>query len=155
MQVQDVMTKTVKVIDSTATLLEAAEMMRDEEIGALPVANAGRPIGMLTDRDIVVRALASYKDPSQTRVRDIITPRLTTIYADQDISEAAALMAHQQIRRLLVLDHDQAPVGILSLGDISLSEAGQLESAATASSQALKGVSEPKRDDPTERRSKP
>jgi CBS domain-containing protein len=154
MQVQDVMTKTVKVIDSTATLLEAAEIMRDEEIGALPVANAGRPIGMLTDRDIVVRALASYKDPSQTRVRDIITPRLTTIYADQDISEAAALMAHQQIRRLLVLDHDQAPVGILSLGDISLSEADKL-SAASASGQALKGVSEPTRDDPTERRSKP
>jgi CBS domain-containing protein len=154
MQVQEVMTKTVKVIDSTATLLEAAEMMRDEEIGALPVANAGRPIGMLTDRDIVVRALASYKDPGQTRVRDIITPRLTTIYADQDISEAAALMAHQQIRRLLVVDHDQAPVGILSLGDISLSEADELRSAS-ASSQALKGVSEPKREDPTERLSKP
>jgi CBS domain-containing protein len=81
MQVQELMTPSVKTIDSTATVLEAAELMRDQDIGALPVADAGRPIGMLTDRDIVVRALADYRDPSQTRVREIITPRLSTVYA--------------------------------------------------------------------------
>lgn len=118
MQVQELMTKNVKVIDSTATLHEAAEMMRDADIGVLPVADGGRPIGMLTDRDIVVRALADWKDPAQTRVRDVITPRVRTIYADRDVSEAAELMAKEQIRRLLVLDHQQVPVGILSLGDI-------------------------------------
>jgi CBS domain-containing protein len=144
------MTRNVKVIDSTATLLEAAELMRDSDIGALPVADAGRPIGMLTDRDIVVRALADYKDPNRTRVRDIITPRLSTIYADQDISEAAELMAKQQVRRLLVLDHDKAPVGILSLGDI-----GKSESTASAGAEALRGVSEPHREYEAQRGSKP
>jgi CBS domain-containing protein len=144
------MTRNVKVIDSTATLLEAAELMRDADIGALPVADAGRPIGMLTDRDIVVRALADYKDPNQTRVRDIITPRLSTIYADQDISEAAELMAKQQVRRLLVLDHDKAPVGILSLGDI-----GKADSAASEGAHALHGVSEPHREYEAQRGSKP
>jgi CBS domain-containing protein len=118
MQVREVMSKQVMMIDSTATLLEAAELMRDNDLGALPVADANRPIGMVTDRDIVVRALADYKDPSQTRVREIITPRLTTIYEDQDCTEAADLMAEQQVRRLLVLDHRQNPVGVLSMGDI-------------------------------------
>lgn len=148
MQVQDVMTKNVKVIDATATLLEAAEMMRDQDIGALPVANAGRPIGMLTDRDIVVRALADYKDPNQTRVRDIVTPRLRTVYADQDVSEAAEIMSREQIRRLLVIDHDQAPVGILSLGDIG-------KAATGSSAEALRGVSEPHRENQAHRATKP
>jgi CBS domain-containing protein len=150
MQVHELMTKNVKVIDSTATLLEAAEMMRDADIGALPVADAGRPIGMVTDRDIVVRALAEYKDPAQTPVRDVITPRLSTIYADRDISEAAALMAKEQVRRLLVLDHHQAPVGILSLGDIGRSESGSL------GARALQGVSAPEHEHAwQERRDKP
>lgn len=148
MQVQELMTKNVKVIDSTATLHEAAEMMRDADIGVLPVADAGRPIGMLTDRDIVVRALADYKDPAQTRVRDVITPRVRTIYADRDVNEAAELMAKEQIRRLLVLDHHQVPVGILSLGDL-----GRGDSASTQAAHALHGVSEPDR--PQERSSKP
>ena len=151
MQVHELMTRNVKVIDSTATLLEAAEMMRDEDIGALPVADAGRPIGMVTDRDIVVRALAEYKDPAQTPVRDVITPRLSTIYADRDISEAAALMAKEQVRRLLVLDHHQDPVGILSLGDI-----GRSEASSSVGAKALQGVSEPEHEHAwQERRSKP
>lgn len=148
MQVQELMTKNVKVIDSTATLQEAAEMMRDSDIGALPVADGGRPIGMLTDRDIVVRAIADLKDPAQTRVRDVITPRLRTIYADRDISEAAELMAKEQIRRLLVIDRQQSPVGILSLGDI-----GRESAAMNGAAKALQGVSEPGR--PPQRSSKP
>lgn len=140
MQVQELMTRNVKVIDSTATLYEAAEMMRDSDIGAIPVADGGRPIGMLTDRDIVVRAIADQKDPAQTRVRDVITPRLQTIYADRDISEAAELMAKEQIRRLLVLDRQQAPVGILSLGDI-----GRESSNMKGAAKALEGVSQPSR----------
>jgi CBS domain-containing protein len=150
MQVQEVMSRGVKVIDSTATLLEAAEMMRDQDVGALPVGDAGRPTGMLTDRDIVVRALAENKDPAQTRVREIITPRLATIYEDQDVSEAAALMAKEQVRRLLVLDHNKAPVGILSLGDI-----GKNDSTPSTGAKALRGVSEPHREMEAQRGSKP
>lgn len=138
MIVQELMTKNVKVIDSSATLMEAAEIMRDEDIGALPVADAGRPIGMVTDRDIVVRAIAEAKDPAQTRVRDVITPRLTTIFADRDVREAADLMAKDQVRRLLVVDHQQTPVGILSLGDIVRGD-----TASDASADALQGVSAP------------
>jgi CBS domain-containing protein len=140
MQVRELMTKNVKVIDSTATLNEAAEMMRDADIGVLPVADAGRPIGMLTDRDIVVRALADYKDPAQTRVRDVITPRVRTIYADREVKEAAELMAKEQLRRLLVIDQQQVPIGILSLGDIARDD-----SATSEGARALQGVSEPDR----------
>jgi CBS domain-containing protein len=150
MQVHEVMSRNVKVIDSTATLLEAAEMMRDQDIGAIPVADANRPIGMLTDRDIVVRALADYRDPNQTRVRDIITPRLSTIYEDQDIAEAAALMAKDQVRRLLVIDHQQAPVGILSMGDLGKNDTGSAPAAA-----ALRGVAEPHRELEAQRGTKP
>jgi CBS domain-containing protein len=150
MQVREVMSRNVKVIDSTATLLEAAEMMRDQDIGAIPVADANRPIGMLTDRDIVVRALADYRDPNQTRVRDIITPRLSTVYEDQDVQEAAALMAKDQVRRLLVIDHQQAPVGILSMGDLGKSDTGSGSAA-----DALKGVSEPHRELEAQRGTKP
>ncbi|HMA95539.1 MAG TPA: CBS domain-containing protein [Polyangiaceae bacterium] len=137
MQVHEIMTKNVKVIDSSATLVEAAEVMRDEDVGALPVGEGGRPIGMLTDRDIVVRALAEYKDPAHTTVREVITPRVTTIYADRDVNEAAELMAKDQVRRLLVIDHRQSPIGILSLGDI-----GRSEHASQAGAHALKGVSD-------------
>jgi CBS domain-containing protein len=150
MQVRDVMSKNVKVLDSTATLLEAAEIMRDQDIGAIPVADANRPIGMLTDRDIVVRALADYRDPSQTRVRDIISPRLSTIYDDQDIKDAAALMAKDQVRRLLVIDHQQSPVGILSMGDL-----GKNDSGSGAAAAALRGVSDPHRELEAQRGTKP
>ncbi len=128
-QVQQLMSKNIKMIDPSATLVQAAEIMRDNDVGALPVGDGERPIGMLTDRDIVVRALAEYKDPAQTTVREVITPRLSTIQADKDVSEAAELMAKDQVRRLLVLDHMQAPVGIISLGDIGRS---QLASSAGA-----------------------
>src|SRR4051812_22621527 len=137
MQVQELMTRNLKVIESGATLLDAAEIMRDEDIGALPVTEGGRPIGMLTDRDIVVRAVADQKDPAQVFVREVITPRLSTIYADQDVADAARLMAVDQVRRLLVLDHQQNPVGIVSLGDIGRSQ------AVGEGTQALSGVSQP------------
>ena len=124
--------------------------MRDQDLGALPVADAGRAIGMLTDRDIVVRAIAEAKDPAQTRVREVITPRLTTIFADRDVREAADLMAKDQVRRLLVIDHQQMPVGILSLGDIARSNA-----VADSGAQALQGVSEPEHDHAWQQSSKP
>lgn len=156
MQVRELMTKTVKLIDETATLQEAAEMMRDNDIGILPVAEAGRPIGMVTDRDIVVRALAENKDPAETRVREIITPRLCTVYEDIDVTQAAELMAREQVRRLLVLDHDQLPVGIVSLGDLATAQADGSSAPATADAAlALKGVSQPERSPSTFKSSHP
>jgi CBS domain-containing protein len=150
MQVQELMSRNVQMIESSATLQEAAEMMRTSEVGALPVAEGGRPIGMLTDRDIVVRAIAELKDPTQTLVREVITPRLSIVYADQDVREAAELMAKDQIRRLLVVDAQQAPIGILSLGDI-----GRSTAASDAGAQALQGISEPEHQHAWQQSSKP
>jgi CBS domain-containing protein len=137
MQVRELMTKVVTMIDSSATLVEAAELMREEDVGVLPVGDSGRPIGMLTDRDIVIRALADDKDPANTSVREVLTPRVTTIYEDRDVGEAAELMAKDQVRRLLVVDHQQNPVGIISLGDL-----GRSDVASTEGVHALKGVTD-------------
>jgi CBS domain-containing protein len=141
MQVSQLMTTPVLSVESSATLVEAAGMMRDADTGALPVLEGGRPIGMLTDRDIVVRAIAAEKDPIQTTVREVITPRVTTIYDDQEVEEAAKLMADDQVRRLLVISRDQRPLGVLSLGDLARSESAQREGA-----KALQGTSESEHD---------
>ncbi len=150
MQVQELMSKNVKLIEGTASLLEAAEVMRDQDVGVLPVSDGGRTIGMLTDRDIVVRALADYKDPAQTQVREVITPRVSTVYFDQDVSEAAELMAKDQVRRLLVLDRQQKPVGILSLGDVGKHDGTNGEGA-----EALRGVSQPEHQHAWQQSTKP
>lgn len=150
MQVQELMSKNVKLIEGTASLLEAAEVMRDQDVGVLPVSDGGRTIGMLTDRDIVVRALADYKDPAQTQVREVITPRVSTVYFDQDVSDAAELMAKDQVRRLLVLDRQQKPVGILSLGDVGKHDGTNGEGA-----EALRGVSQPEHQHTWQQSTKP
>jgi CBS domain-containing protein len=139
MQVKELMTKSVKTIEAGATLQEAAQMMRELDVGVLPVSNGGKPTGMLTDRDIVVRALADSRDPTQTCVQDIITPRVCSILEDRDVQEAAELMAKEQVRRLLVVDEQRRAVGILSLGDLSRG------SAETAAETAMEGVVRPTR----------
>lgn len=150
MQVHELMTKDLKLIESTASLLEAAEVMRDRNVGVLPVTDGARAVGILTDRDIVVRALADYRDPAQTTVREVLTPRVSTIYFDQEVSEAAELMAKDQVRRLLVVDHQQAPVGILSLGDVATN--GQ---ALSSGAEALRGVSQPEHEHAWQQSTKP
>jgi CBS domain-containing protein len=136
MQIRELMSKNVKVVESSATLIEAAILMKEADIGALPVIEGGRPIGMLTDRDIVVRAIADQKDPAKVFVREVITPRLTTISEDKDVREAAELMARDQVRRLLVVDERGGPRGVISLGDI-----GRGDMASGAGADALQGVS--------------
>ena len=119
MQVRELMSRAVKTIDAAATVGEAAELMLKLDVGILPVIDRGVPTGMLTDRDIVIRVLADNRDTAQTLVRDVITRRVCSVYADQEVQEAAQVMATQQVRRLLVLDHAQKPIGIISLGDLS------------------------------------
>lgn len=137
MQVQQFMTKTVEFVSPTTTLAEAATLMRELDVGVLPVGDGGRATGMLTDRDIVVRAIAENRDPAQTRVGEVVTPRVCTVYADQDVEDAANLMSREQVRRLLVIDRDQRPVGIVSLGDLSRGQAGD------AAEVALDGITQP------------
>jgi len=121
MQVQDVMTKGAECIQPSATLQEAAARMRDLNVGPLPVCGDNdRLVGMLTDRDITVRAVAEGRDPRHTQVRDIMTPDIVYCFEDQEVSEAARVMKEHQVRRLAVLNRDNRLVGIVSLGDLAV-----------------------------------
>jgi CBS domain-containing protein len=118
MPISDLMTQAVESIDPEATLQEAAQRMRAASIGALPVREGTHLVGILTERDLVARAVAEGRDPKTARVREVMTPDLITCYADQDITEASRLMRERQIRHLVVVSRDQRPVGIMSLRDV-------------------------------------
>jgi CBS domain-containing protein len=119
MQVKDVMTRGAEVVRPDATLQEAANKMKSLDIGPLPVCDGDKVVGMLTDRDITVRATAEGLDPKQTRVREVMSKELITCLEDQDVKEAAELMQSKQIRRVPVLNRDKRLVGMLSLGDLA------------------------------------
>jgi CBS domain-containing protein len=115
--------------------------MRDLNVGPLPVCGSDdRLAGMITDRDIIVRAVAEGKDPRATPVREIMTPNVVYCFEDQDVHDAAALMEDNQIRRLVVLNHGKRLVGIVSLGDIAVHTADDQFQLA---GEALERISEP------------
>ena len=120
MQVKDVMARDVRAIHLDASLEEAAAVMALRDIGPLPVHDGERVVGMLTDRDIVVRAIATGSDPIQTQVRQVMTPAVVWCFEDQDVEEAARLMEEHKIRRLVVLDREERLAGIVSLGDLAV-----------------------------------
>ncbi len=121
MKVKDVMTRTVACVRPKDSIAVAAEMMRDLDIGVLPVwSDNDCLLGMITDRDITVRATASAGDPDITWVRDVMTPSVVHCSLEQDVSEAAQLMRDHQVRRLIVLDSDCRRAGIVSLGDVAV-----------------------------------
>lgn len=119
MLIGDVMTRRVETVDPAESLQEAAGRMRSCGIGVLPVLEEGVPVGMLTDRDITVRATALGKDPKKTLVRDIMTATVVTCREDAPIAEAEHLMEEKAVRRLVVLDSWHRMVGIISLDDIA------------------------------------
>jgi CBS domain-containing protein len=125
MLVKEIMTRHATSIDSADMLSDAAERMRDSDVGVLPVFESGRLTGMLTDRDLVVRGIAEGKEPQTTTVREIMTPRVVFVFEDQNTREAAQLMRDQRVRRLVVLNHNHDSVGILSASD--LPEPGSIE----------------------------
>jgi CBS domain-containing protein len=118
MQISELMTQEVEIIDSKATLQEAAQRMRASNIGALPVSEGNDLVGILTERDLMARAIAEGRDPKTTRVREVMTPDLITCFADQEITVATRLMHERQIRHLAVFSRDQRLVGIISLRDL-------------------------------------
>ena len=120
MQVKEIMTCDVETIDSDTMIVQAASLMKQLDIGALPVWKEQRLIGMVTDRDIAVRAVAEGKDACQTCVKDIMTPQVYYCFEDDDIHEAASLMEEKSIHRLLVLSEDNQPVGFLTLADFAV-----------------------------------
>jgi predicted transcriptional regulator len=120
MQVKDIMTRDVEMINSDAKIIEAAQKMKLLEIGALPVWEGDELVGIITDRDITVRAIANGKDPAAAQVSEIMTPQIFYCYQDDDIRHAARMMEEKSVRRLLVLGSESEPVGFLSLADFSV-----------------------------------
>jgi CBS domain-containing protein len=119
MQIGELMTRSLELVEAKAPLREAAEKMRSFGIGALPVVERGQLVGMLTDRDITVRATALGKDPNTTPVREAMTHALVTCDADAPLTEAERLMEEKAVRRLVVLDAFKHPVGLISLDDLA------------------------------------
>ncbi len=119
MQIREIMTQTPDVIEAGTPILEAARIMRDLNIGALPVSRQETVVGFLTDRDLVVRALADNRSLSDTKVEDIMTEKVYAITQDSDLDQAVQTMEQMKVRRLLVTDENGQVVGIVSTGDIA------------------------------------
>ncbi|MEX2430921.1 MAG: CBS domain-containing protein [Dehalococcoidia bacterium] len=123
MQVRDVMTETLATVDPTAPLGEAARIMRDQNVGTLPVQRAGGTDveGLLTDRDIVVRSVAMRLDPEITPVEDVMTKEIVFCYYDEDIASAAKSMQERNVGRVLVFERETDQLkGIVSLADLAV-----------------------------------
>jgi len=117
-KVREVMTSEPRVADPAFSLAEAARLMKSEDVGSLPIVQEGQLVAVLTDRDIVVRAVAESVDPSATKVGDIASRQPVTIEPDQNLDEALALMARAQVRRLPVAENGRL-VGVLAQADVA------------------------------------
>lgn len=132
MQVKDIMTKSVKYIDPSLTLTETAKIMLEKDIGALPVGENDRLTGMITDRDISIRATAKGLNPQSTTVKQVMTPHCLYCFENDSVEDAARNMGKNQIRRLPVMNKDKRLVGIVSLGDLSCKGCKEIAGEALA-----------------------
>ncbi|MEZ4617561.1 MAG: CBS domain-containing protein [Caldilineaceae bacterium] len=142
MLLKEIMTHDVEVVDPDASIQEAASKMKSLDIGSLPVCQGKKIQGMITDRDIALRAVAGGHDPNKTKVTDVMTADLYYCFDDQPVSEAAGLMQRHQIRRLPIVNRDKELVGIVSLGDLAVDVDNQKLAGTT-----LETVSTPARPD--------
>jgi CBS domain-containing protein len=141
MLVKFIMTLDVEWVSPECSIQEAARLMRSLDVGSIPVCGPSGDqenalLGMLTDRDLAIRATAEGLDPAITTVRDVMTQNLVYCYEDQDVHEAVTTMEALQIRRLIVLNRDNRLVGIVSLGDLAV------RANETKAGEVLKEVSE-------------
>jgi CBS domain-containing protein len=136
MKVQESMTADVRLANPNQPISAAAKMMAECDCGVIPVSEDDKLVGMITDRDIAIRAIADGKGPD-TPIREVMSEGVCYCFEDQEIGEVAANMADIQVRRLPVLNRSKRLVGILSIGDIALSD-----SEAGHCAQALSGISE-------------
>lgn len=140
--ISEIMTRDVEFVTPDETLQQAALKMKESGVGPLPVCENQGVVGMVTDRDITIRAVALGLNPETTKVRDVMSGELICCYDDQEVDVAAHLMQSQQIRRVLVLNRDRRLVGIVSLGDLAVEapnseRAGEiLQEVCAAASQA-------------------
>jgi CBS domain-containing protein len=120
MELRDIMTRNVEVVNGNASLKEAATKMKELDVGLIPVCDGDRLKGLLTDRDITIRATANGRDPSKTKVNEVMSTDIAYCLEDQAVDEAVILMEARQIRRLPILNQDKQLVGIVSLADIAV-----------------------------------
>ena len=136
MNIRDCMSASVRLASPQETIHEAARMMKEADTGALPVGENDRLVGMVTDRDIAIRAVAEGKGV-ETTIREVMTAGVEYCFDDEDVDSVALKMSDLKVRRLPVLNRDKRLVGMVSLGDISMSGDGSQGAAA------LSGVSQP------------
>ena len=117
--VRDAMTSNPRSIEPSTKVADAASLMKSEDVGSLPIVEGGQLVGMVTDRDIVIRGVADGKDPQSTTVGEIASRDLVTVDPEQDLDEAMRLMAQHQVRRLPVAEEDGRLVGILAQADVA------------------------------------
>src|SRR5262245_25602386 len=129
MKVSEAMTRDVRVANPNETIRDVARVMAEINAGVLPVGENDRLVGMITDRDIALRAVAEGKAPS-TKVRDVMSQEVLYCYDDQDVDEVARNMGDVQVRRLPVVNRDKRLVGIISLGDVACTEGGDVAGEA-------------------------
>jgi CBS domain-containing protein len=137
MQLKNIMTEEVGVIAPKTSICEAAKRMRSLDVGALPVCDGNRLVGMLTDRDLAIRAVAEGRDPNSTTAEDTMSPAIIYCFDDQDTAEAERVMRERQVRRLPVVNRDKRLVGIVSLGDLATKD------DVSAAGETLEKVSQP------------
>jgi CBS domain-containing protein len=138
MQIAEVMTRSVDLADPNMKLRSAAQKMQKDDIGALPVGENDRLVGMVTDRDIVMRGVTGGRSTTNMAVRDVMSEKICYCFEDQSLEEAADLMAKHQVHRLPVLNRDKRLVGIIALADLARNGAG----GAKAALKALCGIAQ-------------
>jgi CBS domain-containing protein len=137
-RIADIMTRNVETVGPSSTVQEAAERMKADNIGSLPVCVDSRVVGTITDRDITIRVTAEGRDARLTLVRDVMTPDVVTIRPQQEVFEAEQLMHDQQVRRLPVVEQDGRLVGYVTTATIAKREGDE-----KAVGKVLKGISQP------------
>jgi CBS domain-containing protein len=141
MQVQEIMTAAVECCTPNEKAQRAAEIMREADTGVIPVLageNDPKVVGIITDRDLCMAIVAAGRDPREVRVQECMTDQVVTLGPDDDIRHAADVMTEKQVRRLPVVDHNGAILGIVSLADIA-----QRQESPSQTGKALQGISEP------------
>lgn len=138
MKVRDVMTEGAECTRPDATIREAASRMKALDVGVLPVCEGDRLIGMLTDRDIILRSVAAGHAPEEHRVQEAMTKEMYYCFEEEDVAEVTKVMRQRQIRRVPVLNHDKRLTGIMSIGDVAVTTHDD-----RLVGNALEGISEP------------
>ena len=137
MKIREIMTPGVHCVEPEDSVLDAANLMRQLDVGVLPVVKGSTVLGMVTDRDITIRAVADGRTPASTQVSEIMTPGVYFVYDDQDVEDAMEVFKEHQIRRVPVISRDHRLLGILSLGDVAV------DANAARSGETLMHISQP------------